>query len=292
MTSTNVSRALQTLVDYSIFPFFVVSSLFATWHLLTLGLPNVIVTPIVVAPYLGAVFLLEKIRPEREFIKRDIPFFIEVAHFIFNFEVGYGLALLACYFLEMFLRTQFDPFWVTSWPLFFQFVLVVVLYEMISYWQHRLFHSRPRLWLFHALHHSGGHMDFLRAARFHFVDMSTVAFVAFLPLVIIGAPEDMITLLAVFVSILGLLHHANIRQRTFAWLDPIICTPAVHRRHHSIVPEESNANFGNSVMLFDILFSTYAKPDPVGPQVLGDQRDPLPNGFWAQIMQPFRLLRS
>lgn len=277
----------STIIDHAIFPVAVVSAQFLCWWLLRLGVPNFWVTPLVVAPALGLVWIAERVRPERPTLPRDYTLVREVLHFLFNFELGYGLALGLLWLLERLVHPPRS--WPTGWPMVAQVVLAVCLYEGTSYWQHRLFHRRARLWPFHALHHSGRRLDLIRAARFHAVDFVAVAFVAFLPLMALGVTDDVITMLAVLVSILGLLHHGNVRQRTPAWLGYVFCTPAVHRRHHSASWPESNANFGNTVMIFDVLFGTYGPPDPVGPAAMGIDGDELPaQGFWQQALGPFR----
>jgi sterol desaturase/sphingolipid hydroxylase (fatty acid hydroxylase superfamily) len=276
----------RTLLDYATFPAFVIVPLLAAWLLLERGVPNLLVTPIVVGVLAGVALLLERWRPERRARPRDLSLVTEAAHFVFNFELGYGLALLASAGLERGLRVVMAPMWPSSLPIALQLLWAVTLYEATSYWQHRLFHRRARLWAFHALHHFGERLDIFRAGRFHFVDFSTVAFIAYLPLVVLGTPEDGITLLAVLVSALGLAHHGNFRTRTPTWLDWLVCTPAVHRLHHSRVWQQSNANFANTVMIFDVLFGTYAKPHPVGPERMGIDEQ-LPAGFWAQLASPF-----
>jgi ornithine lipid hydroxylase len=279
---------IRTAIDYATFPLFLATSMLGGWLLLERGVPNLLVTPIVVGALVVVAALLERLRPERAHLPRELPLWLEAAHFVFNFELGYGLALGASWLLERALRMAFASPWPASWPLALQLLLAVTLYEATSYWQHRLFHERARLWSFHFLHHSGARLDMLRAARFHFVDFSTVAFLAYLPLVVLGCPEDVVTLLAILVSALGIMHHGNIRARTPVWLDYLICTPAIHRRHHSRNRAESDANYANTVMCFDLLFGTFARPDPVGPAVLGTDDDPLPAGFWAQLLGPFR----
>jgi hypothetical protein len=85
----------------------------------------------------------------------------------------------------------------------------------------------------------------------------------------------------------------GIRMRTPAWLDLLVCTPAVHRHHHSRARAESDTNFGDTVMIFDLLVGTYGKPRPVGPEATGLDDDPVPRaGFFAQVLSPFRLRRS
>ena len=280
-------------LDQAIFPVFVVGSMFVARALQVLGCPNLLVTPLAVGLYLGATYALERLRPERLLPReRDLPMWLETAHFLFNFEFGYGLALLATSAVERAMRVVTPPLWPTGWNVAFQLLLAVTLYEGSSYWQHRLLHRRAGLWPFHVLHHSGAHLDLVRAARFHVVDFFTAAFMAYLPLVVLGTPDDVVTLLAVLVSVLGLLQHGNLRVRTPRWMDLLVCTPAVHRRHHSRVRGESDANFANTFMWFDHLFGSYGAPDPVGPAAMGLEDDPLPAGFWAQFWGPFGASRA
>ena len=72
------------------------------------------------------------------------------------------------------------------------------------------------------------------------------------------------------------------------WLDEWICTPAVHRYHHSIDAVEGNRNFATTVMIFDRLFGTYVAPVAPGPDAVGIANDPVPAGFWRQLLGPFR----
>lgn len=281
---------MRGFIDHTLFPAFILGALVAARALQAAGVHDLLVTPLVVGALIGITWLLERLRPERPApATRDFSLALEAAHFVFNFELGYGLGLLGIELLDRGLRQAWAPFWPTSWPAPLQLLLAVTLYESTSYWQHRLFHRRAGLWAFHALHHSGSHLDLFRSARFHFIDFSTVSFIAFLPLVVCGAPPAIVTLLAVLVSALGLAHHGNVRQRTPAWLDWLVCTPAVHRRHHSRRREESDANFGNTLMIFDVLFGTWARPTHAGgPPELGIEEDPLPGGFRGQLLGPFR----
>jgi sterol desaturase/sphingolipid hydroxylase (fatty acid hydroxylase superfamily) len=285
---------LSTVIDYAIFPlcgvFFMAVARLLQLH----AVPNLLVTPIIVGPFAALVAWLERVRPERpEHKQLDLPLFMEAAHFILNFEVGYGLALGACSLIERGLRTvQPQPSWPSSWPVLLQLFLAVFLYEGLSYWQHRLLHRFPTLWRFHALHHSGARLNLVRAIRFHIVDFATASFTAYLPLVLLGTPEPIITLLAVLVSLLGILQHSNLRMRTPVFMNWLVCTPAIHRHHHSRLPAEGNTNFANTLMIFDLLFGSYGHPDPVGPAASGIEDDTVPRRFWAQCVEPFRGRRA
>src|SRR5207302_10436670 len=54
-----------------------------------------------------------------------------------------------------------------SWaalPFWLQVVLYLVISDFLLYWIHRIFHG-PRMWKYHAVHHSSEHVDWVSAAR-------------------------------------------------------------------------------------------------------------------------------
>lgn len=282
--------SLRRVIDYALWPALVLLPWACAAALLRAGLPPLWVTPAVVGPLAAVLAALERLRPERaEYLRPDRPLWLEAAHWIASFELGYGLSLLACEAFAWAIRRAIPlPSWPSSWPLLAQMGAAIFVYEATSYWQHRLLHERAGLFRFHALHHTGERLNFLRAGRFHAVDIGTAAFVAYAPLVALRAPDSLFAHLGVLLSALGMLQHANIRMRTPAWLDALVCTPAVHRHHHSRDRAESDRNYGNTVMLFDALFGTYARPRPEGPAAVGIEGDTMPEGFWAQWLAPFR----
>jgi sterol desaturase/sphingolipid hydroxylase (fatty acid hydroxylase superfamily) len=278
------------MVDWALWPVLVASPVMLALRLLGTRLPGPLVMPLALTAFAVVVAVLERVRPERSaHVELDQPLSIEVAHFFFSFEVGYGIASAASMLAGAGLRRLLPgfPAWPAGWPLAVQVALGVLIFEGTSYWQHRLEHEVPIFWRFHALHHSGARLNCIRAVRFHAVDIGTATFVAYVPMELLGASDRLFTVLGVLLSSLGLLQHANLRLRTPAWLDAMVCTPAVHRHHHSIVRAEHDRNYGNTVMLFDWLFGTYARPvRPEGPEVMGIEKDPVPRTFFGQVMDP------
>jgi len=63
--------------------------------------------------------------------------------------------------------------------------------------------------------------------------------------------------------------HVQSRQRapaaaTDRWLRWLVVTPDMHRVHHSIVPRETNSNFGFNLPYWDHLFGTYRAQPAMG----------------------------
>jgi len=284
----------RAAIDYALWPALVAAPVAAALGLLRAGAHPLLVTPLVVGPLTALLFVLERVRPERE-PEPDRRFGLarEAMHFLFDFELGYGVALGVCEIVARLVRAHAAvPPWPSHWPLPLQVLVATLVYEGTSYWQHRALHRYSSLFRFHALHHAGARLDFARAVRFHAVDIGTASLVAYLPLVVLGAPDSLFAILGVMLSALGLLQHANVRMRTPEWLDRIVCTPAVHRHHHSARRVDSDTNFANTLMLFDLVFGTYGKPlRPEGPPRIGLDDDPIPADFWGQLVGPFRSRR-
>jgi ornithine lipid hydroxylase len=277
------------VIEHLIFPLFAAWIVGATWVSLDAGLPSVIVTMIVIVPTAIAAFVIERLWPARpEFVPLDQSAVVELAHFLVNNHFGYLLAIVAWMGLDAILATP--VVWPVDWPIALQVVLALCLAEGVSYWQHRAFHRVPWLWRFHALHHRGERLNLARAGRFHFVDIGFAAFTAYVPLALLHAPEPIIGWTTSVIGALGIPEHANIRMRTPAWLERWICTPSVHRVHHSRDVHESDANFGTSVMIWDRLLGTYVAPRGE-PTAVGVEGEPLTGGFFAQVFAPFRSQR-
>src|SRR5207237_1374252 len=75
---------------------------------------------------------------------------------------------------------------VSAQPVLLQFVEIVLVADLSEYAVHRLFHTVPFLWRFHAVHHSSEAMDWLAASRIHLVDAVVTRALAFVPLYELG----------------------------------------------------------------------------------------------------------
>lgn len=179
--------------------------------------------------------------------------------------------------------------WPGSWPMALQVTLGLVIAEFGLYWHHRLAHEWPRLWHFHAVHHSVTRLWFVNTGRFHFGD-SLVSLVLSNPLLYLaGAPQQVLLWIGYITMFLGVLTHCNVEMR-FGALSQLFNTPELHRFHHSRRPEEGNRNYGENLMLWDHLFGTFFRTDRRPPLDIGIQES-MPAGFGAQLLYPFRAQR-
>jgi len=173
----------------------------------------------------------------------------------------------------------------------------VIVIDLGSYGQHRLFHAVPLLWRFHRIHHSDLDVDCGTAIRHHPVE--TLVGQAFdLALIATLGLSPIAVLVAVTLGgIASVFNHANIAlpQRAERLLRRLVVTPDMHRVHHSAEFGESNRNFANVFPWWDRLFATYQR-EPVLGQVrmalgLAEVRDARDLTLWTLLALPFRPLR-
>ena len=155
---------------------------------------------------------------------------------------------------------------------------------MANYWGHRLTHRVPFLWRFHSVHHSIEQMDWVASGRLHPLDQAfTQAFTIF-PLVLLGYGAGVFGGVAVFITLLALFQHANVRLR-FPGLRWVINTPEWHHWHHAIDDEARDKNFGLPVV--DKVFGTAYLPKGARPVGFGT-RSPVPaDGYLRHLAYPF-----
>jgi sterol desaturase/sphingolipid hydroxylase (fatty acid hydroxylase superfamily) len=149
--------------------------------------------------------------------------------------------------------------WPTGWHLAAQLGLAVLVADLGHYGAHRALHDVPWLWRFHRLHHVPDHLYALNFFRMHPVEIALKTLANVTPLILLGAPREVIALWSIVSGVAaGSVNHANIATRTDVF-DRILSTPATHRFHHSIAPEE-RGNLGNVTLLYDWIFGTYVPP--------------------------------
>jgi sterol desaturase/sphingolipid hydroxylase (fatty acid hydroxylase superfamily) len=104
-------------------------------------------------------------------------------------------------------------------------------------------------------------------------------------LLLLGAPRDVLLLVSAVTAIIGMLTHCNVEMRCGP-LNYVFNTPCLHRWHHSKVLHEGNRNYGENIVIFDILFGTYFNEDRRPPVDIGITH-PMPASFWEQLKVPF-----
>ena len=171
-------------------------------------------------------------------------------------------------------------------PLYYTFWPALLLADFGGYWSHRWMH-RTWIWPIHATHHSALRLYWLNANRNHPLDALFFTSFSLLPLVVLCAPEPLMTLISVFATTHAMFQHSNIDTRLGIFRG-VISAGEAHRWHHSTIEQEAETNYGNLLLVWDKLFGTWFVPNRPSPEHLGLINDePYPENYWRQITAPF-----
>ena len=144
-------------------------------------------------------------------------------------------------------------------PFAISFLVSMVVLDLVVYAQHVAFHRFGFLWRLHRVHHADPEIDATTGIRFHPVEIMISMIVKMVAVAALGAPAAAVVAFEIGLNATAMFNHANITLGTA--IDPLvrlaIVTPDMHRVHHSIFPDEYNANFGFNLSLWDRLFGTY-----------------------------------
>ncbi len=245
--------------------------------------------------YLGlaaTLFGLERLMPfERTWLADDGQIAPDLLHTLLNKGVIQAFAAaITVMGIAQAVDAEPGSLWPSRWPMAAQVVLALLIAEIGLYAAHRLAHEWRRLWRFHAVHHSVTRLWIVNTGRFHFVD--TIASVALSQplLYFAGAPKIVFLWVAAITAFIGILTHCNVdmRARPLAY---IFNTPELHRWHHSRLPAEGNTNYGENLMVFDLLLRTFYFPERRPPADIGIN-EPMAASFVGQLRQPFTADRA
>tara|TARA_R110002110_G_scaffold85816_4_gene223795 strand:+ start:131675 stop:132616 length:942 start_codon:yes stop_codon:yes gene_type:complete len=235
-----------------------------------------------------SLFTLERLLPhERSWLRNDGQMGPDLAHTLVSKGSAQVLVVVGVTIgVAEAVASKGGGYWPSEWPLAFQIILGLVISEAGMYTAHRVAHEWSLLWRFHAVHHSASRLWFFNTGRFHVVDTVASILLSQPLLFLAGAPSEVFVWVNSTTAFIGMLTHCNIEMR-FGPLNYVFNTPAVHRWHHSRNPAEGNSNYGENLMLFDVLLRTFFCPNRRPPTDIGID-GPMPESFVGQVAQPFR----
>jgi sterol desaturase/sphingolipid hydroxylase (fatty acid hydroxylase superfamily) len=138
--------------------------------------------------------------------------------------------------------------------------------DLVIYLQHVMFHAVPVLWRLHRMHHADLEFDVTTGLRFHPVEILLSMGIKLAVVMALGPPAVAVLIFEVLLNATAMFNHSNIRLPILVdrFLRLIVVTPDMHRVHHSIIPEETNSNFGFNLPWWDRLLGTYKAQPKAG----------------------------
>ncbi len=170
----------------------------------------------------------------------------------------------------------------------------VVALDLIIYLQHVMVHAVPALWRLHRMHHADLDFDVTTGARFHPIEIVLSMVIKLAAVVVLGAPPVAVVIFEVILNATSMFNHGNLRLP--AGVDRVlrlfVVTPDMHRVHHSVVPAETNSNFGFNLPWWDRLLGTYQAQPAAGHEdmTIGIEQFRAPGDLRLDrmLVQPFR----
>jgi len=239
----------------------------------------------------SAILLHESLAPNREDWRPDHNNVVNDGLFLVTVQVALpallkGLALVAVVWMSENNVLSPNSIWPQNSPVLVQVILMLIVAEFFRYWIHRASHKYRFLWRLHAVHHAADKLYTVNVGRFHPLD-KTIQFLGdTVPFLLLGISPEVFAAYFVVYALNGFYQHSNADLK-LGPLNWIIAGPELHRWHHSAVVSEAHANYGNNLIVWDILFGTRFLPENKSVDIVGIGNSQWPSGFLSQLSAPF-----
>jgi sterol desaturase/sphingolipid hydroxylase (fatty acid hydroxylase superfamily) len=180
---------------------------------------------------------------------------------------------------------------VAGMPFALKLLIGVVVFDFVSFLVHRALHRYDLLWNIHKVHHSTLQLDGFATTRTHMIENM----MRFVPpqalLFLIGMPVGVVAASVAIAAIYGVSNHSNIGLNLH-WIEPLLVTPRLHRRHH--IPATTQHNYGGIFTVWDRLFGTLVQIDTADSEGFGvpGETNTYPQRFASAFRQPLLDLRD
>jgi sterol desaturase/sphingolipid hydroxylase (fatty acid hydroxylase superfamily) len=140
--------------------------------------------------------------------------------------------------------------------------LLLVLFDLLFYVDHRVHHMVRAGWASHVVHHSSKHFNLATAVRQPWTPFSSTLF--FAPLPLIGFPPAAVALMSAIDLLYQFWIHTERIDTLPRPVEFIFNTPSHHRAHHGSDRIYLDRNYGGVLIVWDRLFGTF-QPERARP---------------------------
>ena len=147
-------------------------------------------------------------------------------------------------------------FQIASWISLLAYLLI---FDLIIYWQHRLYHLFNPLWRLHRVHHTDLDYDVTTGIRFHPLSILISTTIKLCLIIVMGPPAIAVLISEILLNATSIFNHSNVKipAKLDATLRYFLVTPDMHRVHHSVEHAEHSKNFGFNFPWWDRIFASY-----------------------------------
>ena len=130
-----------------------------------------------------------------------------------------------------------------------------VIYDLCSYWAHRISHEQRFWWATHVAHHSGEHYNLTVSFRLSWVQNIKIIF--FLPVALLGFHPVIFFVTNQIAVLFQFWVHTEYIRKCPKWVEYIFATPSNHRVHHGSQEQYIDKNYGATFIFWDRIWKTY-----------------------------------
>ena len=192
-------------------------------------------------------------RPQQQTFKRWI------SNFSLLFINRYLLPLIISILINGIWKNSVTPSYLFQDSLVLTILIALLVYDLVLYWQHRLFHRIQFFWRFHRIHHSDLELDISTSVRQHPVSSLFSNMITGFLLVLSGISYEAFILCILCSQLYSFFTHANIKLNTQleSVMGLIFITPKTHTVHHLAKLPYTDSNYGEIFSVWDRLFNSY-----------------------------------
>lgn len=152
-----------------------------------------------------------------------------------------------------------------------------ILFDLCSYWSHRISHENRFFWATHIIHHSAENYNLSVSFRLSWVQNIKTIF--FLPVFLLGFHPIVIFVVSQLSVLFQFWVHTEYIKKLPAFFEYVLATPSNHRVHHGSQEKYLDKNYAATFIFWDRMFGTYQKeeerPDYGLTSKIGDRFNPI-----------------
>ena len=174
-------------------------------------------------------------------------------------------------------------------PWFATFALLLLSMTFVAYWVHRAMHRAPLLWRVHRVHHADSAVDVSTSLRNHPLELAVSLPASAVVILLLRPPVSAVVAVQTAIFAATLWQHAAVAlpKSVDRALARVLVTPRVHRLHHHPERGTHDSNYGEILIVWDLMFRTFNPEERRGPVGLEGQ-GARANVLIDQICSPLR----
>jgi len=131
----------------------------------------------------------------------------------------------------------------------------LLIYDLCSYWAHRVSHFNRFFWATHVIHHSADHYNLTVSFRLSWVQHFKILF--FLPVAFLGFHPVIFFIVNQISVLFQFWQHTEYIGKLPRIFEILFVTPSNHRVHHGSDEKYIDKNFAAIFIFWDKMFGTY-----------------------------------